>query len=230
MPGTMALDATWYSASFAAGRVNDPRQALVTVSPVAGAPPCFASRFSSNRAATRSSTCFRSAANVVVLASRDCAWPAASTTTRAPEGALPLMTAHLISARWVVGGVVAVAELVVTGIPGDVRPGSASAAVAAALFDRHEQPSKKMASPTSRKTMVNFVHRRVVFHQAPSVDFAVVRPQADRLIHNVGRRLAELRELRGWTQQEAAEKLGTPLEKLQGDERGGNRLHRSSVG
>lgn len=45
---------------------------------------------------------------------------------------------------------------------------------------------------------------------------------ADRLIQNVGRRIAELRRERGWTQAEAAEKLRIEEQSLQRFERGAN--------
>ena len=45
---------------------------------------------------------------------------------------------------------------------------------------------------------------------------------ADRLIQNVGRRIAELRRERDWTQAEAAEKLRIEEQSLQRFERGAN--------
>lgn len=45
---------------------------------------------------------------------------------------------------------------------------------------------------------------------------------ADHLIQNVGRRIAELRQERGWTQAEAAEKLHVEEQSLQRFERGAN--------
>jgi transcriptional regulator with XRE-family HTH domain len=45
---------------------------------------------------------------------------------------------------------------------------------------------------------------------------------ADRIIQNAGRRIAELRRERGWTQSEAAEKLRIEEQSLQRFERGAN--------
>ena len=45
---------------------------------------------------------------------------------------------------------------------------------------------------------------------------------SEELIADVGRRIAEVREQRGWTQQEAAEILGMPLKNLQWYEQGAN--------
>lgn len=46
--------------------------------------------------------------------------------------------------------------------------------------------------------------------------------RADELIRNVGRRIAELRRERDWTQAEAAEKLRIEEQSLQRFERGAN--------
>lgn len=51
----------------------------------------------------------------------------------------------------------------------------------------------------------------------------------DRIIADVGRRVAELRRERGWTQQEAAEHLRMPLKNLQRVEVGMNLTIRTLV-
>ena len=48
------------------------------------------------------------------------------------------------------------------------------------------------------------------------------RETAERVIEDVGRRVAEIRRQRGWTQQEAAEHLKMPLKNLQRVEAGMN--------
>lgn len=48
------------------------------------------------------------------------------------------------------------------------------------------------------------------------------RETAGQVIEDVGRRVAEIRRQRGWTQQEAAEHLKMPLKNLQRIERGMN--------
>jgi transcriptional regulator with XRE-family HTH domain len=50
----------------------------------------------------------------------------------------------------------------------------------------------------------------------------VENERADRIIADVGRRVAEARRQRGWTQQEAAEHLKMPLKNLQRIEAGMN--------
>ncbi len=45
---------------------------------------------------------------------------------------------------------------------------------------------------------------------------------SDQLISDVGRRISEVREQLGWTQQEAAEKIRMPLKNLQKYEQGAN--------
>jgi transcriptional regulator with XRE-family HTH domain len=51
----------------------------------------------------------------------------------------------------------------------------------------------------------------------------------DRIIENVGRRIAELRHQRGWTQRETAEKLRIEEQSLQRFERGANLTLRTLV-
>jgi transcriptional regulator with XRE-family HTH domain len=48
----------------------------------------------------------------------------------------------------------------------------------------------------------------------------VERETAERVIDDVGRRVAEIRRQLGWTQQDAAEKLGMPLKNWQRLEEG----------
>jgi len=48
------------------------------------------------------------------------------------------------------------------------------------------------------------------------------RENAERIKERVGRRVAEVREERGWTQQECAERLDMPLKNLQRIEAGAN--------
>ena len=52
---------------------------------------------------------------------------------------------------------------------------------------------------------------------------------ADRIIADVGRRIAEVRRELGWTQQEAAEQLQMPLKNLQRIEAGMNLTIRTLV-
>jgi transcriptional regulator with XRE-family HTH domain len=57
-----------------------------------------------------------------------------------------------------------------------------------------------------------------------------VEPErADQIILNVGRRIAEIREELGWTQQQAAEKLKMPVNNLQRMEMGMNLTIRTLV-
>jgi len=56
-----------------------------------------------------------------------------------------------------------------------------------------------------------------------------VAVSADRLIHNVGRRLAELREARGLTQQALADQLGKTMRYIQAVEAGGENLTLRSI-
>jgi transcriptional regulator with XRE-family HTH domain len=48
----------------------------------------------------------------------------------------------------------------------------------------------------------------------------VVREDPERLVRDIGRRIAELRALRGWTQQEFAARLGISVRYLARLERG----------
>jgi transcriptional regulator with XRE-family HTH domain len=50
----------------------------------------------------------------------------------------------------------------------------------------------------------------------------VPRESVERVKGSVGRRVAEIREELGWTQQECAEQLGMPLKNLQRIESGAN--------
>ena len=52
---------------------------------------------------------------------------------------------------------------------------------------------------------------------------------AERVIEDVGRRVAEMRQMRGWTQQEATEHLKMPLKNLQRIEAGMNVTLRTLV-
>jgi len=53
--------------------------------------------------------------------------------------------------------------------------------------------------------------------------------RADRVIADVGRRIAEVRRELGWTQQQAAERLDMPLKNLQRIEAGMNLTIRTLV-
>lgn len=55
------------------------------------------------------------------------------------------------------------------------------------------------------------------------------KERADRVIADVGRRIAEVRRELGWTQQEAAEQLKMPLKNLQRIEAGVNLQIRTLV-
>ncbi len=55
------------------------------------------------------------------------------------------------------------------------------------------------------------------------------KERAERVIQNLGRRIAEIREELGWTQQEAAEILNMPTKNLQKIERGSNLTVRTLV-
>ena len=55
------------------------------------------------------------------------------------------------------------------------------------------------------------------------------KERAEQVIHNLGRRVAEIREEHGWTQQEAAEILNMPTKNLQKIERGSNLTVRTLV-
>ncbi len=57
----------------------------------------------------------------------------------------------------------------------------------------------------------------------------VEKERAEDVIRHLGRRIAELREGRGWTQQQAAELLNMPTKNLQKIERGSNLTVRSLV-
>lgn len=58
----------------------------------------------------------------------------------------------------------------------------------------------------------------------------VEKPErADRVIEDIGRRVAEIRQALGLTQQEAAEKLAMPLKNLQRIEGGANLTVRTLV-
>lgn len=52
---------------------------------------------------------------------------------------------------------------------------------------------------------------------------------SDRIIDNVGRRIAQLRQARGWTQRETAERLRIEEQSLQRFERGANLTLRTLV-
>ena len=58
---------------------------------------------------------------------------------------------------------------------------------------------------------------------------SVETDRPERLIADVGRRVAELRRARGWTQQEAAEALRMPVKNLQRIEAGMNLTLRTLV-
>ena len=55
------------------------------------------------------------------------------------------------------------------------------------------------------------------------------KERAEEVIGNLGRRIAEIREDLGWTQQQAAEILNMPTKNLQKIERGSNLTVRSLV-
>ncbi|HEY5960306.1 MAG TPA: helix-turn-helix transcriptional regulator [Polyangiaceae bacterium] len=55
------------------------------------------------------------------------------------------------------------------------------------------------------------------------------KERAEEVIRQLGRRIAEIREDLGWTQQQAAEMLNMPTKNLQKIERGSNLTVRSLV-